>query len=127
ISPPAWQTEDTIDERIWQSIAELACESMPLVKDKSLSTPSAPTWEFRDAVRILEYGMRYERNPAWSKLLTTFASTIRQESGELQVAKTVVEPLAQFVARQKLEGDVDNLLRCTAAIFDCASISASKE
>lgn len=127
ISPPAWQTEDTIDERIWQSIAELACDSLPLVKDKSLSTPSAPAWEFRDAVRILEYGMRYEKNPVWSKLLNLFASTVRQENGEVQVAKAVLEPLAQFVARQKLEGDADNLLRSTAAIFDCASVTTSKE
>src|SRR5690606_10764990 len=59
ITSPAWPADQTVDERIWQAISELACDSLPPVqRDKGISTPVAPTWEFRDAVKILEYGIR---------------------------------------------------------------------
>lgn len=54
-------------------------------------------------------------------------NVIRTENGDVQVARVVLEPLAQFIGRQKLQGNIDTLVRHVSHMVDCANPTGSKK
>lgn len=56
----AFKDASTLDLGVWQMLADLVRDSLPTpLRERALSSPSPIGAEFRDAVKILEWGCRY--------------------------------------------------------------------
>ena len=110
----------TVDREAWAIIAMLA-ETALLMKEKLLSSPTPVSGEFKDVLKILQWGCRYEPLggnslssqmliisfsydiSAWSSLFDAFAQTVTVEQGDAQLISTVIEPLAEYLRLENLE------------------------
>lgn len=92
-----------LDRGMWQILGQLTRKSLPTPsREKALLNSNSVVTEFRDVVKILEWGCRYEL-PGWGRLFDEFCTVVQSEQGEAGVAAVVIEPLAEVLRHQNLE------------------------
>lgn len=92
-----------VDHGMWQILGQLARKCLPTpAREKTLLTPSPMVAEFRDVVKILEWGCKYEL-PGWKRLFDEFCGVVGGEQGEMFVAGVVIDPIAEVLRHQVLE------------------------
>lgn len=92
-----------LDRGMWQILGQLARRCLPpLAREKTMLAPSPAQAEYRDVVKVLEWGCRYEL-PGWRRLFDEFCEVVGKEQGEGAVASVCVEPLAEVLRHQVLE------------------------
>ncbi|KAF8453163.1 Rap1-interacting factor 1 N terminal-domain-containing protein [Terfezia claveryi] len=107
-----------IDRQAWSILANLTESALP-VKEKSHSSPTPVNWEFKDILKIIQWGCRYDI-PAWDPLFEAFAHTVQTEQGDIQLISTVIEPLAEFLRLEKLDTDIHTWLTHGKAVLEKA-------
>lgn len=91
-----------LDRGMWQILGQLARRCLPaLAREKTMLAPSPVQAEYRDVVKVLEWGCRYEL-PGWRRLFDEFCEVVGKEQGEGVVASVCVEPLAEVLRHQVL-------------------------
>ncbi|KAI5808576.1 Rap1-interacting factor 1 N terminal-domain-containing protein [Peziza echinospora] len=94
----------TVDLEAWNIVADLAGKALSKPQEKAHISPTPVTWEFKDVVKILQWGCRYNV-PAWASLFHIFVTTVQEEQGDAQMISTVIEPLAEILRLEKLDSD----------------------
>lgn len=91
-----------LDQGMWQIFGQLARRCLP--REKTTTAPAPAVAEFRDVVRILEWGCPYELQ-GWQRLYEEFCAVVASEQGEAYVAAVVIEPIAEVLRNQAVEQD----------------------
>lgn len=113
-----------IDWQAWSILATLTESALP-VKEKSHSSPTPVDWEFKDVLKIIQWGCRYDI-PAWGPLFEAFTHTVQTEQGDTQLISTVIEPLAEFLRLEKSDIDSHTWLSHGKAVLEKAIYPKSK-
>ncbi|PWW76698.1 hypothetical protein C7212DRAFT_357631 [Tuber magnatum] len=94
-----------LDLGMWQTLADLVALALPIpTRERILLSPSPVGGEFRDAVKVLEWGCRYNL-PGWESLLSRLCETVRNEQGDIHLAVGVIDPLAEIIKHQSTDHD----------------------
>lgn len=94
-----------LDRGMWRILGQLARRCLPaLAREKTMVAPGPAQAEYRDVVKVLEWGCRYEL-PGWRRLFDEFCEVVGKEQGEGAVASMCVEPLAEVLRHQVLDKD----------------------
>ncbi|KAI5844585.1 Rap1-interacting factor 1 N terminal-domain-containing protein [Morchella snyderi] len=98
-----------LDHGMWQIFGQLARKCIPREKTAlSLGAPPVVA-EFRDVVKILEWGCPYDLL-GWKRLYEEFCTVVAAEQGEGYIAAVVIEPIAEALRNQAVEKDKYALL-----------------
>lgn len=86
---------------VWTAIAELAGTSLTTLPatDHSSDSPRSVGHEYRDVVKILEVGLRFDNigvSNHWEKLCEDLIRVVRREAGDGGVIIAIIEPLANL-------------------------------
>lgn len=115
-----------LDHGMWQILAQLARKCLPTPpREKTLLNANPGLAEFRDAVKILEWGCKYEL-PGWKRLFDEFCGVVQNEQGESGVAAVVIEPLAEVLRHQALEKEDTASLRKGMVLIEKAGYPKNK-
>ncbi|CUS08597.1 unnamed protein product [Tuber aestivum] len=100
-----YKDADTLDLGMWQTLADLVALSLPIpTRERILLSPSPVGGEFRDAVKVLEWGCRYDLL-GWESLLSRLCETVQNEQGDVHLAIGIIDPLAEIIKHQSTDHD----------------------
>ncbi|RPA92578.1 hypothetical protein L873DRAFT_1709380 [Choiromyces venosus 120613-1] len=98
-----YKDADSLDLGMWQTLADLVALSLPIpTRERILLSPSPAGGEFRDAVKVLEWGCRYDL-PGWESLLGRLSEIVQNEQGDAHLAVGIIDPLAEIVRHQSTD------------------------
>ncbi|KAG0133462.1 hypothetical protein HOY82DRAFT_669073 [Tuber indicum] len=98
-----YKDADMLGLGMWQTLADLVALSLPIpTRERILLSPSPVGGEFRDAVKVLEWGCRYDL-PGWESLLSRLCNTVQNEQGDVHLAIGIIDPLAEIIRHQSVD------------------------
>ncbi|RPB11373.1 hypothetical protein P167DRAFT_606515 [Morchella conica CCBAS932] len=106
-----------LDHGMWQIFGQLARKC--LAREKLATLPPVVA-EFRDVVRVLEWGCPYELQ-GWRRLYEEFCAVVAAEQGEGYVAAVVVEPIAEVLRNLAVEMDKTQSLKKAVMLVEHAA------
>lgn len=121
-----YKDASALDLGMWQTLADLVALSLPIpTRERILLSPSPMGGEFRDAVKVLEWGCRYAPVlghllclyynityvqysydlPGWEPLLGRLCETVQNEQGDVHLVVGIIDPLAEIIRHQPADHD----------------------
>lgn len=118
--------------QLWQLVAQAAKEAIKKPRSKDAATESSNNagGEFRDAIRILEFGISHQSSlsfQVWKSLLSAIRESLRREMGDGGTIIMITEPISAVVSHNLASGLDDSLLRFAASLIQIMTWPRSEQ
>lgn len=106
----------------WECVAKQTARalSFPQVKAQDSDNPQYPGNDYREAVKLLELGIRefgYDIYPVWKVLSDAVIDRIQDEACHAGILLVYTEPLSKVVSEEEPQNISDNFLRCATYVL----------
>ena len=115
----------------WKLLAEGACSALKQSQQNEThnDSPQYPGHEFREAVKILEFGVQLRstsNGPTWHELHTNIVDALRKDVGNEAINLVMIEPLANFISKHVNTCD-DSVLNAAVLMLETVYWPQSSE